>query len=415
MRRWRLPLILSAAILLSQLFRTPALLDVVRDAAPADVTLVYPFFHAVFAPFTLLADYLNGGSLGDLKGFAVWSVVCYVLWRLAGSSRQVAKSPSPVARELRAAAVFLVAVAAFLWWGVRWGRPIPRLVASDSALVIFDVHSHTAMSHDGRRGFGAASNARWHERAGFDAAFVTDHNVFGAYREWEKDRNGHPPRLLAGEELSLNGLHMVVLGNDAAIANKPWDQTFDSSLALLRLLRDTGAASPRRPYVIASLPEYARNHLGADLGRVIEAGTEGLEIWTTSPKAMDALPPSRRREVINRARSLGIALFGATDMHGLGYGASVWNVARLPGWRALPDSSLGHALVAAVRADPRGASRVIARRRVFGETRLARAFAVPMGLLLTVRSVPAPHVVALLVWCWIPALLRARRREARPA
>ena len=301
MRRWRLPLVLSAAILLSQLFRTPALLDVARDAAPTDVSLAYPLFHAVFAPFTLLADYLNGGSLGDLKAFAVWSLLCYVLWRLANSSRQVAQSPGPALREVRAAAVLLVAVAAFLWWGARWGRPIPRLVAADSALMIYDVHSHTAMSHDGRKGFGADANARWHDRAGFDAAFITDHNVFGAYREWEKDRGGHPPRLLAGEELSLNGLHMVVLGNNAVIANKPWDQTFDSSLALLRLLRAADSAAPRRPYVIASLPEYAHNHWGADLGRVIEAGTEGLEVWTTSPKAMDALSPARRREVTARS------------------------------------------------------------------------------------------------------------------
>src|SRR6185295_3220010 len=119
----------------------------------------------------------------------------------------------------------------------RWSRPIGRLVAADSNLIIFDVHSHTAASHDGRPGFGAAASAAWHARAGFDAAFVTDHNVCCEARQWQRDRAGHPPRLLVGEELSLSGLHMVVLGNDSAIANAPWNQSFDSSLGLLRRLR----------------------------------------------------------------------------------------------------------------------------------------------------------------------------------
>ena len=59
----------------------------------------------------------------------------------------------------------------------RWpGSPGP---APD--MVVFDVHSHTNVSHDVRgtlmRGFDAEANLAWHGRAGFDAFFITDHNT----------------------------------------------------------------------------------------------------------------------------------------------------------------------------------------------------------------------------------------------
>lgn len=397
MRRWRVPLALTAVVLLAQLFRTTPLIDAARGAAPTTpVHLVYPVFHIVFAPFTLFADYLNGGSVSDLKAFAVYTILIYILVRLS--------RPTTRLRELKAAAVLVVAVGAFLWWGSRWKRPIARLVATDNSLIVFDTHSHTSASHDGRKGFGSAANAWWHRRAGFDAAFVTDHNVCCAAKEWQQDRGDLPPRLLSGEELSLSGLHMIVLGTDTAISNRPWNASFDSSLALLAQVRRTEP----RAFVIASLPEYSRDHWGADLGRVIEAGTGGLEIWTTSPRAME-FPESRRREVAQRARSLGVALFGATDMHGLGYAATVWNVMPMPGWRALGDSALTAGLVEAFRARPADVQ-VVARRRVIGEGRLERAFALPLGVLVLIRSATPGHLAALVAWCWLPALLSARRR-----
>ena len=407
MRRARAALAGSAVVVLAQVFHAADLVDVVSGGAPAGVHLSYPLGHVVFAPFTLLADYINGGSVTDLKSFAIWAVMIYVLARLTRSRA--------VAVEIKSALVFLVALALFVWWGARWIRPIPALVADDSSLIIFDTHSHTAASHDGRKGFSEAVNAQWHRRAGFDAAFITDHNVFGAARQWQHDRAGRPPRLLDGEELSLSGLHMVVLGNDSLIRNHPWDASFDSSLSLITSISPPRPSPPLpdRPFVIASLPEYAKNHWGEDMARLIAAGTEGLEIWTTSPKAME-FTPQRRREVIARARSSGIALFGATDMHGLGYAASVWNVMALPGWRSLADSALARTLIASFRARPTDV-RVIARPRVFGSTRLARAFAFPAGMLGVLRGASRGHALALVAWCWFPVLVATVRRRSPSA
>ena len=405
MGRWRVPLALTGVLLLAQLLHRSALHDVASGLAPSVATLKHPLAHIVFAPFTLVADWLNGGGTGDLIGFAAWALLAFALVRL------FAAGPRRLTNELRLLVVFLTGFGAFIWWGARWSRPIPRLVASDSSLVVFDVHSHTSASHDGRPGFGTTANAAWHERAGFDAAFITDHNVFGAARQWQRDRAGRPPRLLDAEELSLSGLHVLVLGNDSALSNVPWNQSFDSSLALLRALRAAGTRDPGRPrpLLVASLPEYWRHHWGADIGRLVAAGIEGFEIWTTSPKAMD-FPPDRRRDVMDRGRSLGLALLGATDMHGLGYAASVWNMVAVPGWRAMSDAELTGALIAALRERP-GDSRVVALRRRFAATRGAQIAGAPVSVFELLRSASRPHAVALLLWIWIPALLVARRRS----
>lgn len=397
MRGWRVPLILTAILAVAQLFRTGPLIDVASGTTPTQVQLAYPFAHALFAPFTLAADYLNGGSVRDLTAFAAWAILVFVLARLGAR----AGPGSRLTREIRATAFFLGLFGLFIWWGARWQRPIARLVASDSTLIIFDTHSHTAASHDGRPGFGAAANAAWHARAGFDAAFVTDHNVFGAARQWQHDRGGHPPRLLDGEELSLAGLHLVVLGNHTLIDNRPGAASFDSTLALIaRLARDSA-------YLIASLPEYWEHHWGRDVGTMITAGVSGLEIWTTSPKAMN-FPPQLRQVVIDRARTDSVGLFGATDMHGLGYAASVWNVTALPGWRALSDSALARALIVRFRRAPTEI-RVVAIRRAQPITRLGRGFAVPLGLWTILRSATPWHLASLLGWIWIPAWIRSRR------
>ncbi len=429
MRRWRGPLLLSAIILLAQLARLSPLMDVVSGQGPTDARLVYPFTHVLFAPFTLTADWLNGGGAQDLKGFLLWAAVVYVLARLMASAAkgQPARDPTGAAgqvrsagapawrRETAAAAAFILGLAAFIAYVAYAPRPIPRLVVADAELLILDVHSHTALSHDGRRGFGGAENAAWHARAGFDAAFVTDHNVFGAAKQWRIDAPARPPRLLDGEELSLFGLHLVVLGNLEAIDNAGYTGSWDSTGALIRHLAspDTLHPTPYTPFLVASLPEYWRSHWGPDIADLVRWGVGGFEIWTVSPRAMD-LPEPMRRAVIARCRLGRLTMFGATDMHGLGNTASVWNLTRLPGWRAMGDPALTAALLATFRARGAEANRVIALRRWMPASRLGRALAVPVNAAWQLRATSPGHAVALLGWVWLVAgagrALRTRQR-----
>jgi hypothetical protein len=400
--RWRLPLALSACLVAAQLVPLSPLVDVVTWTAPASARVTYSFLHIALAPVTLPADWLNGGSRRDLIGFAVWVVLGYVLVRLAARRPPVGRR---AVREAAYATFALLALAAFLGWGYWVRRPIPRLVATDPDLLVLDVHSHTALSHDGRAGFGATQNAWWHGRAGFDAAFITDHNVFGAAKIWRTDAAGRQPRLLDGEELSLSGLHLLVLGNAGAIDNRPYDTSWDSTGALIRQLRADSL------YLIASLPEYWEHHWGASLGELTAWGVDGFEIWTESPRAMD-IPPADRRAVIARCRLENRAMFGATDMHGFGNAATVWDLVRLPGWRSPNDTALARALVARLRTGGSAANQVVALRRWLPETRLGSAFSVPINLALLLRTASRPHALALLVWIWAVALAARTRRRA---
>ncbi len=400
--RWRVPAVLSACVVVAQLLPLSPLVDVVTWTAPVSARVSYPLFHVVFAPLTLAADWLNGGSRRDLVGFAGWAVLVYVLVRLA-----VRRAPPGrrAVREVAYAVLALLALAAFVEWGYRLQRPIPRLAATDPDLLVWDVHSHTALSHDGRPGFGATQNAWWHGRAGFDAAFLTDHNQFGAAKIWRVDAAGRRPRLLDGEELSLSGLHLLVLGNAGAIDNRPYDASWDSTGSLIRRLHADSL------FLVASLPEYWEHHWGAQLGDLTAWGVDGFEIWTESPRAMD-LPPADRRAVIARSRLENRPMFGATDMHGFGNAATVWNLARLPGWRSPNDTALARALLARLRSGGAAANQVVALRRWLPETRLGSAFSVPLNLVLLLRAASRPHALALLAWIWVvPALSMTRRKR----
>src|SRR5207244_10740394 len=93
-------------------------------------------------------------------------------------------------------------------------RPVPRLVAADSTLTVIDYHAHTALSHDGRRGWTIADLAAWHAAQGFGASYVTDHNVVfdGGVDTLI--------RLLPGVEGSRYDQHIVALGTMAPIARR---------------------------------------------------------------------------------------------------------------------------------------------------------------------------------------------------
>jgi hypothetical protein len=402
--RWRLPAVLSACVVVAQLLSLNPLVDVVSWSAPPSARVVYPAFHVALAPLTLLADWLNGGSRRDLADFAVWAVLVYVLGRL------VARAPAHrrALREIVVAVAALLALAAFVGWGYWLRRPIPRLVVADSDLLVLDVHSHTALSHDGRRGFGAAQNAAWHARAGFDVAFITDHNVFGAAKAWRLEEPRRRPRLLDGEEISLSGIHVLALGNRAAIPNHPYDGSWDSTGVLIRRLHAEGI------FLVPTLPEDWGRHSGAEFGQLSEWGVDGFEIWTTSPQAMD-FPPSGRRAVIAWSRLENRPVFGSTDMHGFGNAATVWNVVRLPGWRSLSDDSLQRAILARLRTGGVTANQVLALRRWLPTTRVGSAFSVPINFFLLLRTASRPHALALLGWIWVAALVASRVRRGTAA
>jgi hypothetical protein len=303
-RRHPIALALIALVLLSAFVPLPPLVDAANGAAPPDLDLVRPTLYTLLAPVSNVLDALTFLSRERATAFLVTWVAALALWGLLrrGSLRR-----RLVAAALAPLAVIVLGVAAVLL-----PRPVPRLVAADSTLTVIDYHAHTALSHDGRRGWTLADLAAWHAAQGFGASYVTDHNVVF---------NGGVDtliRLLPGVEWSVYDQHVVALGAVAPVERGVYGRDTRAMLGLFGALHRQGAIG------IASLPEYWRNHW-AELDDFVAAGADGFEIVNCAPKAI-GFPAAARAQVLQVAESRDLLVVGASDNHGWGKVTCVWNL-----------------------------------------------------------------------------------------
>jgi hypothetical protein len=306
LRRHPLALGLVALVLLSGFSPLPPLVDAVSGVPPPDADLVRPSLYTVLAPISNVLDALTFLTIGRAKallftwmaGLAVWGALRHgSVWRRIFTA------------TLGALAVPLLGVAAVLL-----PRPVPRLVRADSTVAVIDYHAHTAVSHDGRRGWTLEDLARWHAAQGFEASYVTEHNVVFDSPPRIEDQI----RLLPGVEWSVDGQHVVALGPVTPIDRSPFDRDTRAVLGLFPELHREGAIG------IASLPEYWRNAWG-DLDAFVAAGVDGFEIVNCAPKAI-AFPAAARDRVLALARGHDLLVVGASDNHGWGKVTCVWNL-----------------------------------------------------------------------------------------
>src|SRR3989440_435777 len=192
-------------------------------------------------------------------------------------------------------------------------RPVVQLAPADSTLTVIDYHAHTAASHDGRPGWTARDLARWHAAQGFEASYVTDHNVI-----FDDDTTSYAIPLLPGVEWSVSAQHVVALGPVTMIDRAAYNGDTPGMLGVFTALHRQGAIG------IASLPEYWRNYWD-DLDRFVAAGVDGFEIVNCAPKALGFPAPARAR-VLELARDHDLLVVGASDNHGWGRATCVWNV-----------------------------------------------------------------------------------------
>jgi len=304
LRRHPVALALIALVLVSALAPLPPLVDAANGAAPADVDLVRPTLYTLLAPVSNVLDALTFLSRERATAFLVTWVAALALW---GLLRRGSRRRRLVAAALAPLAVILLGVGAVLL-----PRPVPRLVPADSTLTVIDYHAHTALSHDGRRGWTIADLAAWHAAQGFGASYVTDHNV--VFNGGVDD----PIHLLPGVEWSVYDQHVVALGAVAPVERGVYGRDTRAMLTLFGALHRQGAIG------IASLPEYWRNHW-ADLDDFVAAGADGFEIVNCAPKAI-GFPAAARRRVLQLAEARNLLVVGASDNHGWGQVTCVWNL-----------------------------------------------------------------------------------------
>lgn len=303
-RRYPIALTLIALVLVSALAPLPALVDAVSGAPPPDADLVRPALYTLFAPLSDVLDALTFLSLERARAFLLVWVPAIALWGLT--------RPGSRARRLLRAGATGLAFALLVVAVVALPRPVPRLVTPDSTLTVLDYHAHTARSHDGRPDWTVADLARWHAAQGFQASYVTDHNVIF-------DRTVDDPiRLLPGVEWSVYGQHVIALGAVTLIDRATYNGDTHGMLALFPELHRSGAIG------IASLPEYWRDHWD-DLDEFVTAGVDGFEIVNCAPQAI-AFPATARARVLRLAEEHDLLAVGGSDNHGWGKVTCVWNL-----------------------------------------------------------------------------------------
>jgi hypothetical protein len=401
------PLVLTGLILAARLASAPAFSDPVAGPAPAALYLKIPWVYLVFAPLFTLWDGVSMLSMTRLVGFLGGMVALYLLWRithwLLSRGKRPAARGAGLMTELKVLAVCATLFVAFVAIGAVWHRPMLSLAGTGPNEIIVDFHSHTNLSHDVRdtwmRGFDAEANRRWHSRAGFDAAFITDHNVSfqtSALSRQTPDaarQTADSTVLCPGIEISAWRAHIVLLGDTG-----PVDRTqYKGMQGLLALLASSDSA--HGALSLASLPEYRRHHWDR-LDSLAAAGLDGFEIVNASPKANE-LTRAEVDRVIGTARSHNKFVAGVSDSHGWGATSMVWNLVRAPdGERQDPCSAVIRQLRTGF-----GAVGIIERHRVRADDWWP-ALATPIGVVWeTWRSMGWPLVASWLIWIWAAAMI----------
>ena len=314
LRRHPVAIALVLLLLVTAIRPLSPLVDAVTGSVPGDADLDRPILYVMFAPLSNTLDALTFFTMAR----AEWALG---VWMLAlGAWGALRRSPAPITRRRRVAralggpaVLILLGVAAVLL-----PRPVPRLTTTSGSGTVIDYHAHTNASHDGRPGWTLARLATWHARQGFQASYVTDHNVI--YDRSLPAPPGTPISLLPGVEWSVYRQHVVAIG---PVEPLPRDSFGESSARMMRIF---AAIERQGGLSIASLPEYWRNHR-ADLGAFVVAGVDGFEIVNCSPKGL-SFPSGGRREVLALAGGHDLVVVGASDNHGWGRVTCVWNVSR---------------------------------------------------------------------------------------
>ena len=304
-RRHPISLLLIVLVALSAVNPLPALVDVVTGAPAGDADLTRPIAYVVAAPLSDVLDALTFLSLDRARSLLiVWTIVL----ALVGAARRGSLVPRALRAVAGPLALFGLVVATVLL-----PRPVPRLVSADPAVTVIDYHAHTMASHDGRHGWTTADLARWHAAQGFEASYVTDHNLLF------DDHIDEPIRLLPGVEWSVYQQHMLALGEMTPLDRDPFNRDTKSLLGIFPALHARGALA------IASIPEYWQNHWD-DLDDFVRAGIDGFEITNCAPKAI-GFPEEARARVVALARQHNLLVVGGSDNHGWGKVTCVWNLA----------------------------------------------------------------------------------------
>ena len=399
---FRMPAVVAALFAITGLLARDPVVDSLTGGSVSAVGLAFTPSYLLFAPFLGAFDHLS--LLTDRQHVAVLIslILVFLGWRVV--RRALAKvGPGRWGRDCLLAVVSLVGLISFYGFGVLGVRPMAALQSEDTDLVIVDFHSHTQVSHDGRPGFDVPARRAWHQGAGFDLAYLTDHLSLDAATEASAENPslaGDGLSFLLGREVRFKNQHVLVLGADdptLGIADHvPW------------------------PVLIQTIPD--------DLSRVPVAEADGERGGVHAIELVDADPRGLRQSAEDReillaiADSLNLALVAGTNHHGWGRAAAAWTLMRVPGWQSRSPGEVGLEIETLIRQDRAEATQVVERRRLSAgpgpEPLLAEILTLPRLVWHVLTSLTLAERSAWLMWvvgaASILSLTPIRERRLRP-
>lgn len=388
--RW--PFLVTGLMLLGAVMATSPLQNAEGGSRVAGATLELSRGYVALAPICSVYDALTLLSLWQHVALLVFLLLGYGGWRIV---RRWRGESAGVFGEFWRFGVALTVIVGVYAGGVLLPRPMARLVLHDPDLIAVDFHSHTNASWDARRSFDAEANRRWHEAAGFQVAYISDHKSLAGARAAAVNNPrwaGTGTTLLQGLEACDDDEHIIALEVDTTHgidARGTWHEP-DYSHALAKELD--------ADFLILSIPGNVRK-----LPNTRPDGSVpfyAVELSDGSPKGIAQIQRDRQ-QILHLANTLNLAPVVGSDNHGWGRTAIAWSVLRIPGWQRMTTGKIDEAIEQTLRVNRRRAGIVVARRTVDAGTSLLLLAATPVTVPWTmVRTLSWRERVSWMVWVW---------------
>ena len=395
-RKWLRWAVLAAGILwMAGAFAAAPVVDAVTGEAVSNASFRFTPGYLALAPAMGVLDHLS--LLTDRQHVAVLVgiAVTYLAVRVTG--RVLRGSPGKgLVREAGLGGAVLLSVLAVYAFGVLGMRPMVALESHDADVVIVDFHTHTDSSHDGRPGFDADSRREWHRSAGFDLAYLSDHDnrdALAAVQRPNPELAGEGLSFLPGVEVRYRNQHVVVLGGADPNRGIPAGEGWPTLIQTI-------------PNDLSRVPLPTREKLG---------GVHAIELVDADPRGLRQ-SVEERDLILQVADSLGLTPVSGSNHHGWGRTAAAWNLIRVPGWQELPPEELGAEIEALVRSGRADRIQIAERRRLRlyapREPPLVEALTAPRLAVHILRSLTFRERLTWLPWIAACVFVAVRRRSA---
>jgi hypothetical protein len=385
---------LTALVVVTALFSVDAVRDAISNDQSPDADLVLPIGYVVLGPISSILDTLTLLTVPQHIAFVLLALVGYTayrvnLWRTRRST---------IVRDVLGAVGVVAGIVVTYAAVALLPRPMARLEALRSDVLVADFHMHTQYSHDGRDGWTAEKARAWERASGADVAYITDHRTFeGADDAYTNNpaTAGAGTTLLHGIEAIYLGEHVNILGAGKlyrGLLTPDLRDVDETAMAMFSTMQNF------EPIVVETIP--------GNLENVAPAGPSGgmraIELIDGAPRGLTQTR-REREQILTLAARHRMALVSGSDNHGYGRAAAGWTLLRVEGWRTLSADSLSRMIELVIRAAGNEATRVIERR--IGETPGAFALFAPVVVpwrMLTTLTIP--ERVSWIVWIWAVAL-----------